>query len=559
MKVLIVDDQPIIRDLISAALRAAGYETVCAGDGKKAMGIVKADKPDLILLDFHLPDVNGLQILRAIRSWQASAQTPVILLTAEETRQIVVNAAKLGAQGYVLKSRFSLPDLLSRVEKLCRPDPGKAPSADSPSAAGQPAAASDVPQLLKRDQLIERINRAMQAKTLSGVVTQVISLATSPRAELADLAGVVAQDAMLASRVLQAANSAAYRSARGAVMNVADAVRQVGCSTIRNIAAAVGVFQAMPETSPDGFNPIRCWQHSFAVAQLCEALATSAGQNSAVAYLAGLCHDLGEIVLRSQFGPEYRAILEFEQKTGMSRSDLELRMLGTSHGELITIILERFGLPACVRAPIEWFHADSKDAALGKAGTLEGVLRIADWYASAILLASSESSRLNLLTTAQLTSVAGSANPALPETEKLRAEIMALTGMLARLSPKEEAELTRRLFEASKSRLWVARDPSLSDLDPVSMTLSSLSQATVRNRLPTAPEMKDIDGLVLLGSDMIQADSAASRDPASSIATLRIHPFGATIDDANSLCCPVSLIDLNRFCRQIADDKKRAA
>ena len=71
---------------------------------------------------------------------------------------------------------------------------------------------------------------------------------------------------MLSARILQAANSVSYTSTRGIVSTIPEAVRNIGCATVRDIAATFGVFDAMPASAADGFNPIRCWQHSFAVA-----------------------------------------------------------------------------------------------------------------------------------------------------------------------------------------------------------------------------------------------------------------------------------------------------
>src|SRR5439155_24087295 len=108
------------------------------------------------------------------------------------------------------------------------------------------------------------------------------------------LAPLIARDAMLSARVLQAANSAAYVSSRPVVSTIPDAVRQIGTATVRSIAAALGIFDVMPPTAPDGFNPIRCWQHSFAVAMLCKRLVPKegGGGDAALVYLIGLCHDL---------------------------------------------------------------------------------------------------------------------------------------------------------------------------------------------------------------------------------------------------------------------------
>src|SRR5205814_254989 len=221
--------------------------------------------------------------------------------------------------------------------------------------AAQPAA------LLTREACLARAERALQAKTLSGGVAQVIALATSPNSDLAQLAETIARDAVLSTKVLQAANSAAYASNRGMITSISEAVRRIGCSTVSNIATTVGVFEAMPDTGPDGFNPIRCWQHSFAVAKLCEHLARPQfPQQAGAAYLAGLCHDLGEILFRTHFGAEYTKVLEAHRTAAKPLRQLERDMLGITQEELSMIILRCLKLPESIRKPIEEVHAEGE-------------------------------------------------------------------------------------------------------------------------------------------------------------------------------------------------------
>jgi HD-like signal output (HDOD) protein/DNA-binding response OmpR family regulator len=557
MKVLIVDDMPVIRDPIAAALRAAGYETLCVGSGKEAIQTVSAERPNLILLDIVLPDIDGLTVLRAIRTSFSAAELPVILLSSQEQRDSIIRASKLGAQEYLLKSRFSMKELLSRLEKYAAgtTTSGSEANPAAPQPAGKEGTIGfgQIPQLLTRETFFERTKTAMKAKTLSGVVAQVISLATAPRTELADLAAVVSRDVLLATRVLQAANSAAYRSARGTCHTIADAIRQVGCSTIRNIAAAVGIFEAMPDTASDGFNPIRCWQHSFAVARLCEMFATLIGQNPGTAYLVGLCHDLGEIILRTQFGNEYRQIIEWEKATGVNRDELELKMLGMTHGELINTILTCFNLPDVVREPIEQFHNNSKSASLGSPRTLESMLGIAEWYANGILLASSESAQISLLTTEQCKNAFGVETPPRPDTQKLRDEIMALTGMLARLSPTEEAELMKPLLSQAATRVWAVGDGAISTLDPASSALSCLTQCQIKPELPPDEALEQLDLLVLLGDAATEITAKAATVP-----TLRILTSEAKPEHPSSLCSPFTLAQLNEYCAMLRAKKNAA-
>ena len=128
--ILVVDDMPIIRLPIVNCLQASGYRVLTAASGAKALGLLRTEHPDLILLDIEMPEMDGLRLLQLIRRNQKLKTIPVILLTAESDRQIVLKAVESGAQGYILKASLSLTDLLSRVQKELSVASGIAQSGD---------------------------------------------------------------------------------------------------------------------------------------------------------------------------------------------------------------------------------------------------------------------------------------------------------------------------------------------------------------------------------------------------------------------------------------------
>jgi CheY-like chemotaxis protein/HD-like signal output (HDOD) protein len=514
--IMVVDDAALVREAIAAILRHAGYETTCAVDGSEALELLKRTIPNLILLDLMMPRLDGLGLLRVLRKRPDTANTPVILLTATADKDKVVAASKFGVRDCIVKSKFSLSELLSRVGRyvpLTKSNPSQisspkplaktqtlppavalqpVPSA-SPKAAA-PIARGETPRLLDREQCLKRAEQAMQARTLSGVVAQVISLATSPRSDLSDLSTLIARDPMLSARVLQAANSVSYTSTRGMVSTLPEAVRNIGCSTIRDIAASLGVFDAMPPSEADGFNPIRSWQHSFAVATLCNRLAPERDGGSA--YLIGLCHDLGEILFHSHFGAEYHQVLEAQQTTGKRRDELERQMLGVTHGELVQTILCCMALPDEIRRPIALFH----EAGLSRAAAepLARLLQVADLYATGTQLAASEHSPLRPITRPECRQAIGKDDPETPDAVPLRGEIYALTAMLARLSAKEEAMFMTPPYAHKPIRVMLVRDPSLSPFDPVAAALESLADVTIRSSLPAAADLAGHERLVVV-------------------------------------------------------------
>ncbi|MCL4490095.1 MAG: response regulator transcription factor [Chloroflexi bacterium] len=114
--ILVVDDEPKIVQLARDYLERAGLSVLSAGDGKTALASVRADKPDLVVLDLGLPEMDGLDVMRALRK---ESNVPVIILTArgEETDKLV--GLELGADDYIVKP-FSPKELVARVRAVLR-------------------------------------------------------------------------------------------------------------------------------------------------------------------------------------------------------------------------------------------------------------------------------------------------------------------------------------------------------------------------------------------------------------------------------------------------------
>ena len=118
-KILIVEDEKDIRDLIIYALEAKGYETISADDGEKALKMLKENKPDLVILDWMLPSVSGLEICRNIRRDKNIKNIPIIMLTAKITEDDKILGLDSGADDYITKP-FSTAELSSRVKAILR-------------------------------------------------------------------------------------------------------------------------------------------------------------------------------------------------------------------------------------------------------------------------------------------------------------------------------------------------------------------------------------------------------------------------------------------------------
>lgn len=115
-RILVVDDEPYITDLLSAALRFEGFAVDVASTGAEALQMVKTERPDLVMLDVMLPDLEGIEVCRRLR--ESGDHVPVVFLTARDATEDKVSGLALG-DDYVTKP-FSLDELVARVRAVLR-------------------------------------------------------------------------------------------------------------------------------------------------------------------------------------------------------------------------------------------------------------------------------------------------------------------------------------------------------------------------------------------------------------------------------------------------------
>jgi two-component system OmpR family response regulator len=122
-KVLVADDEEYIRDLVSSALRIAGFESMTADDGSRALAAVAAHRPDLLILDVGMPGLDGFEVCRRLRA--DGDATPVVFLTARDANEDKISGFTKGGDDYLTKP-FSLEELIARVRAVLRRTQGTA-------------------------------------------------------------------------------------------------------------------------------------------------------------------------------------------------------------------------------------------------------------------------------------------------------------------------------------------------------------------------------------------------------------------------------------------------
>lgn len=117
-RVLLAEDDRFLRRACETSLRERGFTVATAADGEEALRSARADRPDLIVLDMLMPKLSGLDVLRAVRSDVSTRSVPVLIMSSSGSDHDIETAARLGANGCLVKAKLSLQQLGDHVTDL---------------------------------------------------------------------------------------------------------------------------------------------------------------------------------------------------------------------------------------------------------------------------------------------------------------------------------------------------------------------------------------------------------------------------------------------------------
>ena len=134
-RVLIVEDEKDVRDMLRLNLKMGGFDVLEAQNGAEGLAIAKAELPSVVILDLMMPEMSGMEVCRALRRNPATSRIPILMLTAKSTEGDKVAGLEVGADDYVTKP-FSPRELLLRVRAVARRQPDQGVSKPAPVKAG---------------------------------------------------------------------------------------------------------------------------------------------------------------------------------------------------------------------------------------------------------------------------------------------------------------------------------------------------------------------------------------------------------------------------------------
>ncbi len=376
-KILLVDDMAVFREPIAASLRVEGFEVICAENGQEALDEIRRERPDVVLLDVAMPVMDGLQVLQALHEQPRMPMSRIILLTAVSERDYVIRAGRLGIKHYLLKSQFSLKQLVDRVNKvLCTEEESDQNCTDQPNDStsvtqqANPEVADALPDtdspltqlkqkpsLLRKSDVLQRLNEMAELKAFSPVVSRLLQLTNSESSSIQNIVKTVKQDQGIALRLLKLANSAVYTRGEP-VDSIDEAVKRIGLAQIRQAVLNIGLIEAMSTVMiGDHVDAGQYWEHSIACGLIASEIAHQRDPQSAdIAFTMGIMHDVGRIMLSECYPAEYCEAIETAQKLGVPLEQVETRLFMINHADCMDSLLHKWKFPKELIDPIVFHH-----------------------------------------------------------------------------------------------------------------------------------------------------------------------------------------------------------
>lgn len=233
--------------------------------------------------------------------------------------------------------------------------------------------------------LEEAIARLQDLPALPLVVNELLASFDDPDVELGELAGKVAHDQALAAKTLRLANSSFY-GLQSKVRTISQAIAVLGFDSVRSLVIGAGVIGGFREGRDKGFDFDGFWRHAIATALCARALARQAGCNPELAFVAGLLHDLGRLVLVTRFPEHYAEVLAQRTLRDCGLLEAERAVLGIDHAQVGRALAQHWRIPEQICRAIAQHHLPMQQ----DYGELPSVVHVANVVVHGLDLAGDE-------------------------------------------------------------------------------------------------------------------------------------------------------------------------
>lgn len=342
LRILFVDDEPMVLDGLRRALRPlrTQWSMEFASSGAEALARLEQSAFDVVVSDMRMPGMNGVELLREImRRWP---ETVRLILSGQAEEQMILQCVGLAHQ---------------YLAKPCDPESLRS-AIHRATLAGRS---------LNNPRLRQLLGRLDRLPSVPKVYEELLRKLEDPETTLEELAAVVAKDPAMTAQILKLVNSAFFGLPH-TVTDIQEAVGFIGLNTLKTLVLAVHAFHQYEARDLHWFPYEGLWYHSLDVGARARQWAremSTATEVAEQAAVAGLLHDVGQLVLAVNLKQEYAEIWQQARQQTLPLDEVEQATLGTTHAEVGGYLLGLWGLPVPVVEAITHHHHPGEPASPG--------------------------------------------------------------------------------------------------------------------------------------------------------------------------------------------------
>jgi len=333
-RILFVDDEPNVLNGLRRMLRPMKdeWELEFAGGGEAALEIIGRAPPfDVVVSDMRMPGVDGSTLLEQVR--KRSPRTVRLVLSGQSDSELTMKA--VGPAHQFLSKPCKAETLIETVRRAC-----------------------DLREHMAASGLSDLVCQLNKLPSMPGIYRKLVGELQSPDPLISRVSAIIVQDPGMTAKVLQLVNSSFF-SFQNHVTDPTQAVAILGTSTLRALVLTMHVFGQLENHLIEEFHAGAMQRHALATAQYARGIILEERRPAGMAedaFLAGLLHDIGRLVLAANLPDQYRQVLHCARQLEAPLEEAETTVLGATHTEIGAYLLGLWGLPQSVVAAVSGHH-----------------------------------------------------------------------------------------------------------------------------------------------------------------------------------------------------------
>lgn len=341
--ILFVDDE---RNILKGLRRMLyplrdDWNMLFVESGAEALETMEQNKTTVLISDMRMPGMNGFELLNTVR--ERYPEVVRVMLTGQPDKDLYHKVMTISHYFLWKPTQFeAFDELLGRIKEL--------------------------DAILQNKKLVQLIGGITSLPSLPVLYIRLTELLEQSDTDSAQIAAVVNEDMAMAVQILKLINSVLFGISRK-IETLQESISYLGMETVRSLALVQHLFSQCNHKGCQTFNLDQLWEHSLCTATLSTQIAsklTKASQVHQHAYLAGLLHDIGKLILANSLPDTYQVILEEVAESGRCLGEVEVEQLGANHAAIGAYLTCLWGMPRTITEAVAFHHEapplPSKDA-----------------------------------------------------------------------------------------------------------------------------------------------------------------------------------------------------